>query len=102
MTVYISEAHSQDEWPMGDNVVVAHQPTQMDERCQLASEFQHNTQFMLPIVVDTMHNQFDSLFGAWPVRFFIVQHNVLVFKAQPNSDHTYELKEVKDKLAELL
>jgi hypothetical protein len=52
----------------------------MDERCQVACEFRTNTAYMMPIVVDTMSNQFDELFGAWPVRFFIVKNNVLVFK----------------------
>lgn len=99
MTVYITEAHSQDEWPMGDDVLVDRQPTEMLERCQVANEFQHNTNYMMPMVVDTMENHFDSLFGAWPVRFFIVQNNTLVYKAQPNGEHTYDLQEVRDWLS---
>jgi len=81
---------------MGDDILVDRQPTKMEERCQVACEFQNNTEYMIPIVVDTMQNQFDSLFGAWPVRFFIVQNNVLVFKANPNSEHTYDLQEVRN------
>lgn len=99
LTVYISEAHSQDEWPMGDDVLVDHQPTEMDERCQVACEFRQNTNYMMPIAVDTMENHFDKFFGAWPVRFFIVQNNVLVYKAQPNSEHTYDLQEVRNWLS---
>lgn len=80
---------------MGDDVVLDKQPTQMEERCQVACEFQTNTEYKMPIAVDTMENQFDSLFGAWPVRFFIVQNNVLVYKAQPNSEHTYDVQELR-------
>jgi len=99
LTVYITEAHTQDEWPMGDDVLVDCQPTEIRERCQLASEFQDNTHYMMPIVVDTMMNHFDSLFGAWPVRFFIIQNNILMFKANPNSRHTYDLQEVRSWLS---
>jgi hypothetical protein len=94
--VYITEAHSQDEWPMGDEVLVERQPTEMGERCQVATEFQQNTQYRMPMVVDTMQNRFDGVFGAWPVRFFIVQNNQLVFKAQPTSEHAYDLQEVRN------
>jgi Iodothyronine deiodinase len=29
LTVYITEAHTQDEWPMGDDVLLEHQPTKV-------------------------------------------------------------------------
>jgi len=96
LTVYITEAHTQDEWPMGDDVILEHQPTEMEERCQVAREFQEDTKYLMPIVVDTMDNRFDECFGAWPVRFFIVQNNNLVFKAQPNTAHSYNLLEIKE------
>jgi len=80
---------------MGDDVLVDHQPTQIGDRCQLATEFQQNNEYLLPMVVDTMTNEFDVTFGAWPTRFFIIQNNTLVFKAQPNTSHTYDLQEVR-------
>lgn len=96
LTVYITEAHTQDEWPMGDDVLLDRQPTEMAERCQVACEFKENTNYMMPLAVDTMENHFDEHFGAWPVRFFIAQNNVLVYKAQPNNDHSYDLYEIKN------
>jgi len=96
LTVYITEAHTQDEWPMGDDVLLDCQPTELEERCQVACEFRENTDYMMPMVVDTMENQFDKHFGAWPVRFFIVQNNVLLYKAQPNSSHSYDVHEIRD------
>lgn len=96
LMVYIAEAHSQDEWPMGDDVLLDRQPVEMAERCQVASEFRENTSFQLPMVADTMTNAFDQFFGAWPVRFFIVQDNILQFKAQPNKLHSYDVEEVRN------
>jgi hypothetical protein len=100
LTVYISEAHAQDEWPIGDDVLVSSQPKEISERCQVAREFQADRGYNLPLVVDTMDNQFDEFFGAWPARFFIILNNILVFKAQPNSDHMYNLAEVHDWLVD--
>jgi len=96
LTVYITEAHTQDEWPMGDDILLDCQPTEMGERCQVAREFVENTNYMMPLAVDTMDNHFDEHFGAWPVRFFIAQNNVLVYKAQPNNEHSYDLHEIKN------
>jgi len=81
---------------MGDDILLDRQPTEMGERCQVACEFKEDTEYQLPMAVDTMENNFDQLFGAWPVRFFIVQNNTLVYKAQPNSMHTYELSEIRN------
>jgi hypothetical protein len=96
LTVYITEAHTQDEWPMGDDILLECQPTEIEERSQVACEFREDTGYIMPMAVDTMENDFDNTFGAWPVRFFIVQDNVLVYKAQPNSQFTYELQEIRD------
>jgi thyroxine 5-deiodinase len=93
LTVYISEAHSQDEWPMGD-LVLLNQPTLLEDRCEIARQFVEDTNYMIPMVVDTMDNHFDKNFGVWPVRFFIVQNNHLVFKPQP-SDFSYDLNEAR-------
>jgi len=87
---------------MGDDVLLDHQPTELEERCQVAGEFRENTKYLMPIAVDTMENHFDEAFGAWPVRFFIVQDNVLVYKAQPNSEFTYDLQEIREWLLEHL
>jgi len=81
---------------MGYDVLLDRQPTEMDERCQVANEFKDNTNYMMPLAVDTMENHFDESFGAWPVRFFITQNNVLVYKAQPNDAHSYDLVEIKN------
>jgi len=95
LTVYIAEAHTLDEWPTGDDVLLDRQPTELGERCQVACEFQEDNEYMLPMAVDTMENHFDDAFGAWPTRFFIVQNSVLAYKAQPNSEFSYDLQEIR-------
>jgi len=40
----------------------------------------------IPILVDTMDNEFEKNFAAWPFRFYGIRDgNVLGFKAQPES-----------------
>jgi len=79
---------------MGD-LVLLDQPKTMEVRCEIARQFVDDTNYLCPLVVDTMANQFDENFGAWPVRFWIVENNHLVYKAQPQSDHTYDLDDVR-------
>jgi len=83
---------------MGD-LVLLDQPKQLEVRCDIARQFASDTGYLIPLVVDTMKNEFDQNFGCWPVRFFVVQGNQLVFKAQPRPDFTYDLDEVRNWLA---
>jgi len=41
----------------------------------------------MPVVVDTLNNEFESVFAAWPIRFYVIKNGELVFKAQPNTVH---------------
>jgi hypothetical protein len=38
LTVYIAEAHAQDEWPMGDHVLI-NQPKLLVDRREIARQF---------------------------------------------------------------
>jgi len=86
LLVYISEAHSRDEWPIGSKISFCDQPKILQERCLLAEKFQKENQLTVPMAVDTMENDFDRVFSAWPVRSFVIKENKLVFKAQPDPE----------------
>jgi len=53
--------------------------------------------FPIPMLVDTMDNQFEKEFAAWPLRFYVIQNNKLVFKAQPDADYyAYDVNTLGD------
>lgn len=94
LTVYIQEAHAQDEWPVGEQVDV-NQPKTIQERSRIAKEFIQVSRYILPMVLDTMDNQFEMSFNPWPVRFYIVLDGTMIYKAQPNEENTYDLGEIR-------
>jgi len=87
LIVYITDAHSKDEWPIGKNTVsFCNQPKTLEERCVLAQKYKNDNELSVPMAVDRMTNDFDVVFSAWPVRFYVVKENKLVFKAQPDPE----------------
>jgi len=82
----VSEAHAADEWPIGPSISFCQQPKNVQERCVLANKYAKQTEISFPIVVDNIQNNFDNIFAAWPVRFYVVDGTgKLLFKAQPES-----------------
>jgi len=90
LTVYIVEAHAVDEWPVGDPLKIA-QPICTAERCGVARAFVREYGYQIPMVVDTITNEFSETFAAWPIRFYVIEEGrKLVFKAQPDHLNTYD------------
>jgi len=88
LLVYITEAHANDEWPVGKSVSFCNQPKTIGERCDLAKKYsQELNELTMEVAVDLMSNDFENTFAAWPLRFYIVKDGKLVWKAQPNVEH---------------
>jgi len=87
--VYISEAHASDEWPLGVKYVYE-QPKELKTRLQIAKEFVDKFKVKLPMLVDTMDNEFDSHFASWPERFYIVKNNQLVLVGEPTTEYGFD------------
>jgi len=94
VVVYIAEAHAEDEWPIGSkyNGLPSHnQPKTTEERIAIAKGLRSGVKACEPfsddvqIVVDTQNNDFDLIYAAWPVRFFIIQNKRLQLKTYPKN-----------------
>jgi len=85
LVVYIREAHSSDEWPVGRTVSCVKQPQTLEERRDNALLL-FGPKFLLKVelVLDSIQNSFNELFCGWPIRQFIIQNNKLLWKSQPN------------------
>jgi len=93
--VYIAEAHAADEWPFGPTLSFCNQPKTIQERCELASDYVSTYGCQISMLVDTMENQFENVFAAWPLRYYVIQNGRLAVKAQPDScDYTYSINEL--------
>jgi len=84
ISVYICEAHASDEWPVGKSISACKQPKSLPERLVIANQFNQIRSFKVPMLVDTIENQFQTVFAAWPFRFFIVKDGHIAYKAEPH------------------
>lgn len=82
LTVYIKEAHAQDEWPMGIEICYR-QPKTLEERMKIARDFVNRFSYRIPMVVDSMQNLFEATFSAWPERLFIILNGKIEYYGKP-------------------
>jgi len=94
--VYIDEAHACDEWPLG-TIECVKKPKTQEERISIAQYFVDKYQLKIPLLVDNMKNSFDSVYAAWPERWYILRlgdgriHKI----GYPNTEFGYDRREVK-------
>jgi len=103
LIVYISEAHATDVWPLGNTVCVNDHKT-IEERIQVANtHIIENRKCKIPMLVDSIENEFERFFHGWPERYFILQGDNLAYVAQPSkNDQGFFIDEVFASLNELL
>lgn len=87
--VYISEAHAQDEWPLGVKFCY-NQPRSIDTRLNIAKQFISDFDFKIPMLADTMDNEFDANFAAWPERFYIVENGKMAMVGVPTNEFGFD------------
>lgn len=87
LTVYIKEAHPEDEWQMDSNEkenVCYPQPKTLRERVAIANDFVKRFHYDVPILVDDMENSANDVYAGWPERFYVVDESgKIVFKGKP-------------------
>jgi len=94
LTIYIKEAHTRDEWPLGNDFCWKN-PKNMEERMAMAHKFREGMEYQLPLAVDAYDDPFNDYFSSWPERYFIIHQGKLAYKAMPVSD-TYLWEELEE------
>jgi len=83
IAIYICEAHASDEWPVGPSISACKQPQSLPERLEIANQFNRIRSVKVPMLVDTIHNHFQTAFAAWPFRYYVIKDGHVAFKAEP-------------------
>jgi hypothetical protein len=95
LAIYIAEAHSRDQWPVGKTISSVDQPTTLEQRLENAQQFKKNFNFEMPMLVDNMDNTFHHTYGSWPFRFFVIHDGKLILKAEPDKEtFAYDIDEI--------
>ncbi len=78
VTIYVKEAHPEDEWQMDSNEeqgICYPQPTTLAERVAIANDFTKHAKYEIPLYVDGIENQADDLYAAWPERLYVIDES---------------------------
>lgn len=105
LTVYIAEAHPEDEWQMDSNVeekIVFKQPRLLEERREAAKILVERLKCRLPVAIDGMDNRADAAFAAWPERIYIIGSDGRVAYKGGMGPFEFDVEEAKQKLGEVL
>jgi len=87
LTVYIMEAHAADTWPIGMKISY-NQTHSLEERAKVARDFIRDNNYEFPIVLDEPpRNAFDTLFAAWPLRFYVIENRRVTFICEPYGEY---------------
>lgn len=82
--VYIAEAHSSDQWPLGPTLSYPTAPKVLEERMKLAADALGRLDGGgLPMLVDLIDDSFLDAYAAWPIRFFVIDDGRVEYIAQP-------------------
>jgi len=75
LTIYIKEAHPDDEWQMQSNLdeeVCYLQPKTVEQRVAIANDFSRRFNYPLPLAVDPMDDRANKAYAAWPERLYVI------------------------------
>jgi len=87
LTVYIMEAHAQDTWPLGLKVKY-NQTHSIEARAAVARDFVRDNSYEFPLLLDAPpENAFDTMFAAWPLRFYVIEQRRITFICEPYGEY---------------
>ena len=102
LTIYIREAHPDDEWQMKVNLkedVCYRQPQTLEQRVAIVNDFVKRFNYPIPIGVDSMDDTANKLYAGWPERLYIIEANGTLAYKGGMGPFNYKPEEVRAWLA---
>jgi hypothetical protein len=86
VTVYIKEAHPEDEWQQDENEeegVCYPQPKTTEQRLAIANDFVERFRYPIPLLVDPIENPTNQAYAGWPERLYVIdEQGKIVYKGE--------------------
>ena len=92
--IYILEAHFVeknndgkiiDGWPIGSSYNYPQHKT-INDRISMANKFITDFKWNIPTFVDTIENDFNKVYSAWPDRAYVIFNDRLIYISKINKD----------------
>lgn len=81
VSIYIQEAHADDEWPIRtEEKLKIKQHETMEDRQRAGKLLQEEYGWNIPLFHDSMQNPFQNMYHGWPMRLVLVsndQHKIV-------------------------
>jgi len=87
--VYIAEAHASDIWPLGKHVSITNHKS-IEERMSAAKRMVEEFGCKIPILLDTMSDEFDKQYAVWPERYYCVKDGKMLMIGNPTHEFGYD------------
>lgn len=103
--MYIREAHPTDGRQSPQNVrdnVLVESPKSLEEREKVARDFAAQFKFPLPIYVDTLTDEVERKYTAWPDRLYVLNAEGVIAYKGPPGPRGFSVPEAMRALDELL
>ncbi len=103
--VYIREAHPSDGWTMESNERVGikiAQPKSQEERTQVAGHCCAALDLAMPLLVDTIDNEVDRAYSAFPDRLYLIDRDGRVAYKGGRGPFGYKPRDLEQVLVLLL
>jgi hypothetical protein len=101
--LYIQEAHPSDGWQVDSNRrdgIEVLQPQTLAERLELAQTCVERLGVTIPLLLDTMANEADRAYGAWPERLYVVGTDGVVAYQGGKGPYGFKPPELQQVLAD--
>jgi len=92
--VYIDEAHANDIWPLGNHIDLPNHKT-ISDRTHAASLLKDKFNLQIPVLLDSMTNNFDQEYAVWPERYYFIKNGKLEKIGQPTTEFGYDRKSLE-------
>lgn len=106
LAVYVREAHPGDgAWPGGfknQAGAAIHQPTQLDQRCEVANECSKTLQISMPLLVDDVDDRVGRAYSAMPDRLYVIDREGKVAYKSGRGPFGFKPGEMEQSLVMLL
>lgn len=85
---------------MGEAVSIK-QARELSDRIEAATRFiadmgeAGDSSFTWPAVLDSTSNEFNTLFGAWPTRFYVAEGSTLTFKIELDFERKFDVGDLR-------
>jgi len=99
--VYIAEAHTNNVWPLGRHIDIPSHIS-FEDRVAASDILINKYEFKIPVMYDTMTNEFDQYYAVWPERYYIIKDNKMDFIFSPTVEFGFNRDQLEKKLNDRL